>query len=133
MKGRTNFNKFVEGILHYIFCRLTGRLCWSIYTTENVYIGKNCHIGRGVVMSENHPTIFDNWKNDFDESKGKKKIIIEDECFIGSNSVILCGVHLGKHTIVGAGSIVTKSFPKGYCIIYGNPAKLHKRLNNFPS
>ena len=39
------------------------------------------------------------------------------------NSVILPGVTLGNHTIVGAGSIVTKSFSEGNCIIAGNPAK----------
>lgn len=33
------------------------------------------------------------------------------------------------HTIVGAGSVVTKSFNEGYCIIAGNPAKLIKRIN----
>ena len=39
------------------------------------------------------------------------------------NSVILPGIVLGNHTIVGAGSIVTKSFPEGNCVIAGNPAK----------
>lgn len=38
------------------------------------------------------------------------------------NSVILPGVVLGNNTIVGAGSIVTKSFIEGNCIIAGNPA-----------
>jgi acetyltransferase-like isoleucine patch superfamily enzyme len=46
------------------------------------------------------------------------------------NSVILPGVELGPHTIVGAGSIVTKSFPEGNCIIVGNPAKKIKDLLN---
>ena len=39
------------------------------------------------------------------------------------NCVILPGVELGDNTIVGAGSIVTKSFKEGKCIIAGNPAK----------
>ena len=44
------------------------------------------------------------------------------------NAVILPGVTLGDHTIVGAGSIVTKSFPEGYVVIAGNPAKIIRTL-----
>ncbi|MBS7109518.1 MAG: hypothetical protein KH076_09760 [Streptococcus sp.] len=45
------------------------------------------------------------------------------------NSVILPGVILGDHTIVGAGAVVTHSFPDGYCIIGGNPARIIKALD----
>lgn len=45
------------------------------------------------------------------------------------NSVITAGVELGTRTIVGAGSVVTKSFPDGYCVIAGNPAKIIKILD----
>ena len=44
------------------------------------------------------------------------------------NSIILPGVKLGDKTIVGAGSIVTKSFEEGNCVIVGNPAKIIKKL-----
>ena len=58
-----------------------------------------------------------------------KEVCIDDYCWIGMNVVILPGVHLGPRTIVGAGSVVTKSFPNGYCVIGGNPAKLIKELD----
>lgn len=45
------------------------------------------------------------------------------------NSVILPGVSLGDFTIVGAGSVVTKSFPDGHLIIAGNPAKPIRHLD----
>ena len=45
------------------------------------------------------------------------------------NSVILPGVRLGTRTIVGSGSVVTKSFPEGYCIIAGSPAKIIRHLD----
>lgn len=46
------------------------------------------------------------------------------------NSLILPGVKLGDHTVVGGGSVVTKSFPDGYCVIAGNPAKKIKDINH---
>ncbi len=50
------------------------------------------------------------------------KIKIGNNCFIGIRSIILPGVILGDNTIVGAGSVVTKSFTEGNVIIAGNPA-----------
>lgn len=49
--------------------------------------------------------------------------------WIGMNSVILLCVELGNHTIVAAGSIVTKSFKDGYCVIVGVPSKKIEDLN----
>ena len=43
--------------------------------------------------------------------------------------MILPGVHLGPRTVVGAGSVVTKSFPDGFCVVAGNPAKLVRKLD----
>lgn len=49
--------------------------------------------------------------------------------WIGMNVMVLPGVTLGDFTVVGAGSVVTKSFPEGYCIIAGNPARIIRKLN----
>ncbi|MCZ6594930.1 MAG: hypothetical protein O6943_08450 [Bacteroidetes bacterium] len=53
----------------------------------------------------------------------KEKFITGDYSWAGMNSVILPRVKLGTHTIVAAGSVVAKSFPEGYCVIAGSPAK----------
>ena len=50
------------------------------------------------------------------------KIFIDDNTFIGNNAVIMPGVKIGKNCVVGANSLVTKSFPDN-CIIAGIPAK----------
>ncbi len=50
-------------------------------------------------------------------------------CWLGANCVVLPGVILGEHTVVAAGSVVTKSFEEGYCVIGGNPAKILKTLD----
>jgi len=55
-------------------------------------------------------------------------IRIGSYCWIGMNAVVLPGVELGDHTSVGAGSVVTHSFPEGACIVAGNPARLVRKL-----
>lgn len=45
---------------------------------------------------------------------------------IGSGTTILCGITIGEHAIVGAGSVVTKDVPPG-AIVAGNPARLLQR------
>lgn len=55
----------------------------------------------------------------------KGAIIIEDEVWLGANSIILSGVTIGKGAIVAAGSVVTKDVPP-YTIVGGNPAKFIK-------
>jgi acetyltransferase-like isoleucine patch superfamily enzyme len=47
-------------------------------------------------------------------------------CRIGMGTIIHPGVVLGDFTTVAAGTIVTQSFPQGYCVIAGNPAALVK-------
>jgi acetyltransferase-like isoleucine patch superfamily enzyme len=57
-----------------------------------------------------------------------KKITINDSVWIGANCVITAGVTIGKHAIIGAGSIVTKDIPN-YSVSVGNPAKVVKLYN----
>lgn len=54
-----------------------------------------------------------------------KKTTIGKECFIGARAIILPGISIGDHVIVGAGSVVTKDI-KSNCIVAGNPAKIIK-------
>ena len=83
-----------------------------------IVIGKGTYIAQNVgIVTTNHDL------NNLDEHVPGKDVIIGKQCWIGMNSIILPGVILGDHTIVGAGSVVTKSFTEGNCIITGNPAK----------
>lgn len=96
-----------------------------IQAINKIIIGKMVYIGPGVkIISADHNV------NNFDQHDYCSPIIIEDYCWLGANSVILKGVVLGRHTVVGAGAVVTKSFPQGYCVLVGNPAKIIKFLSN---
>lgn len=57
-----------------------------------------------------------------------KPIRIQKGAWIGANAVILAGVSIGKHAIVGAGAVVTKDVPD-YAVVVGNPAKVIKMLD----
>lgn len=55
----------------------------------------------------------------------EKEVVIGNDVWIGTRVIILPGVTIGDHSIIGAGAVVTKSFPD-YSIIGGVPAKLIK-------
>lgn len=58
-----------------------------------------------------------------------RPIIIEDDVWIGSNVIILPGVHVGTGAVIGAGAVVTKNVPD-YAVVVGNPAKIVKYRGN---
>jgi len=55
-------------------------------------------------------------------------VVIEDDVWIGANCQILKGVTIGARTVIGAGSVVTKSIPTD-CIAAGNPCKVIRKVN----
>ena len=59
-----------------------------------------------------------------------RKTIIGNNCFIGVNSIILMGSHIGDNVIVGAGSVVHGKFPNNV-VIAGNPAKIICSLDDY--
>ena len=88
-----------------------------------IWIGNYVHFASNIgIISGNH-SLYNQMEHEL------KEVRIDDYCWIGMNVVILPGVHLGPRTIVGAGSVVTKSFPDGYCVIGGNPARIIKLID----
>lgn len=124
---------------------------WPVHSTSQVFdvqkivvgvdaypgIMKGCYIqGKGgitvgdytqvapnvIIVSANHD-VYDSRKH------VESKVVIGKYCWLGAGCKIMPGVELGDWTTVGAGAVVTKSFPDGYCIIGGVPAKKIKDLD----
>lgn len=93
-----------------------------------VAIGNNVLIAQNIVMSGLNHGYEDINLPPSEQDVTCKQIIINDNVWIGANSVITAGVTLGKHCVIGAGSIVTKSIPE-YSVAVGNPAKIIKKYN----
>ena len=110
---------------------------------KNADIGKNCKVSshsficEGVIIEDNvfvgHNVTFINdlyprattasGELQVEEDWTCVKTIIKQSASIGSSSTILCGITVGEHAIVGAGSVVTKDV-QPYCIVAGNPARV---------
>lgn len=79
------------------------------------YIG-DAEIGRGVNVGAG--TITCNW-----DGTAKHKTVIEDEAYIGSDTMLVAPVHVGKRGATGAGSVVRDDVPDG-ALAVGVPAKI---------
>ena len=54
---------------------------------------------------------------------------IEDGVWIGGGAIILPGVTIGRNSVIGAGSVVTRSIPEN-CVAVGNPCRVIKQIDN---
>jgi acetyltransferase-like isoleucine patch superfamily enzyme len=105
----------------------------TIIGIGNVIIGP-VTIGNEVMLAQNIVVSgLNHGYEDVDTSPRSQKetcsqITISDDVWIGANSVITAGVTLGKHCIIGAGSIVTKDIPP-FSVAVGNPAKVIKKYD----
>ena len=87
-----------------------------------ITIGNNVMLAPRVsIYAENH--VFDHPEILIrDQGVEKKEVIIEDDCWIAANSILLAGVTIGKGSVVAAGSVVTDNVPP-YSVVAGVPAK----------
>lgn len=96
------------------------------YKDADILIGNHVLIAaKTAVFSTNH-TIDDPSKGYLGENG--KTVNIDDHVWIGANSIITAGISIGKYSIIGAGSIVTKDIPP-YSMAIGNPAKIIKQYD----
>jgi len=101
----------------------------TISCAKNVSIGDNTAIaGYVFICDSNHGTDPESDLRYEVQPLEVKEVSIGNNCFIGDKAIILPGVKIGDNSIVGAGSVVTKSFESGSMIV-GNPARCIKKYS----
>lgn len=93
-----------------------------------VLIGNNVVLGIGSQILGLTHDYEDIEKPIKDQGVSGTKVIIEDDVWIGGNCVIIQGIEIGKHSLVAAGSVVTKDV-EPYTIVAGNPARPIKKYD----
>ena len=98
----------------------------QVIAESRVSIGARCLIGDGVLIvdSDFHDL---SPAGRHDQPPLTSPVRIEDNVFIGSRTIILKGVTIGKDSVIGAGSVVVRPIPAGV-IAAGNPAKVIRTL-----
>lgn len=101
----------------------------TIVAAERVEIGDCVFVGSNTIIVDTdfHPLNPEARRRDV-LSGEHRPVVLEDDVFVGMNSLILKGVHIGLGAVVGAGSVVTQDVPSGV-VVGGNPARITRRLD----
>lgn len=144
----TGFGPFLLNLIVQRIFRVNGAVPWMVHYTSRVILPQHITIGESVwtsfavsggcyIQAGNGIVIGDHTRfapgvkiisanhdpENLDEWLSSPPIKIGRCCWIGANAIILPGVELGDASVVGAGAVVTKSFPSG-SIVAGVPARL---------
>ena len=99
----------------------------TILDIAKVVIGDNCQMAPNVaIYTAGHP-IHPLTRNTLYEYG--VEVTIGDNVWIGGNTVICPGVHIGSNTVIGAGSVVTKDIPD-WVIAAGNPCRVIRSITD---
>ena len=99
-----------------------------LWIHESARIGNNVKIGGCVLITDTdaHPMDY-MARRSSNEGTKSAPVVIEDDVWVGAHCIILKGVTIGARSIIGAGSVVTKSIPAD-CVAASNPCRVIKNL-----
>ncbi|MCE7070264.1 acyltransferase [Dyadobacter sp. CY327] len=93
-----------------------------------ITVGNNVILAQNIVASGLNHNYADIRQPIHQQGVSVAPIVIEDDCWIGANTVITAGVRIGKHCVIAAGAVVTKNIPP-YSVAVGNPARVIKHYD----
>ena len=117
-------NMKIEGKETLISCAVSGGCYFTAFDGTTLEIGEGTYFAFNVCMQTG------NHKADALDQFEIASIKIGRNCWFGNGAVVVAGVTLGDHVIVGANAVVTKSFPSNV-LIAGAPAKIIRELDDY--
>jgi serine acetyltransferase len=152
LRKGVGINFYITDFFFRKILRRNSKVTWAIHHTSTIFSPEKIERGKDVYPGDSPGNFIDGYNgiiigdftnigpnvglisanHDLLDNKVMLKaspIRIGKCCWIGMNVVVLPEIVLGDFTIVGANSVVTKSFSEGYCVIAGNPAKVIKQLD----
>jgi len=126
--GRSNVITIGENVQINDYVHITGvkkvAIGNNVLIAGKVYISDSSHGNYSGSQHDSHPLTIPKERPLF-----YREVIIEDNVWIGESVSVLAGVTIGKGSIIGSNSVVTKSVPE-YAIAAGNPAHLIKKFDS---
>lgn len=126
----TKIGAFVEiqkGVVIGSKCKISSHsfICTGVTIEDEVFIGHGVMFTNDLfpkaTNSDGSIRKEADWKGQFKTTRVKKG------ASVGSNATILCGITIGEGSLIGAGSVVTKSVPANTLVV-GNPARVVRKL-----
>lgn len=93
-----------------------------------VTIGSHVNLAQNITVTGLNHNFEDVYTPIDEQGVSTSPVVIEDDVWVGANAVILPGVTIGKHSVVAAGSVVSKSIPP-YSVCAGIPARIMKQYD----
>lgn len=100
----------------------------TLVDDTHIYIGDHTMIGPNVVIATGgHPLLPELRQKGYQYNV---PVHIGKNCWIGAGAIIVPGITIGDHSVIGAGSVVTKDIPSNVLAV-GNPCKVLREINDY--